>query len=87
MSEKNRDHISFSSVIEGKKLHTFIDLKEENMTIRELATDEVKEKILFFGTVAEFKKLELIKEGRFNDRIYSSILDQSERLIAMLTKA
>jgi len=87
MSEKNRNHISFSSVLEGKNIHTFIDLQEENMTVREKATEEIKEKVLFFGTVAEFKKLEIIKEGNFNDRIYSSILDQSERLIEMFTKA
>ena len=82
-----KEHISFSSVIEGKDIHTFIDLKEETMTVREKATEEVKEKVLFFGTVAEFKKLNLIKEGNFSDRIYNSILDQSEQLIEMFTKA
>ncbi len=76
---KPRNYISFSSFIDEKRWFTQIDLE---LDVIYITSDDTK---VWEGSIAEFKMLEKIKAKEF-DKVYASLLDMAEELIALLSK-
>lgn len=77
--EKNRETISFTSLLEGSYWYTFIHLNEKTIRITQ------DRELMFEGSIEDFKKLEEVK-GNHVDRPYKDILRMSTDLIKLLTK-
>ncbi len=74
-----KEYIKFSSYIDDAYYYTQIDLK------RELINVHKEKKLIYTGSIKEFKSLEKIKASN-TYRVYESLLAMSEELISILSK-